>query len=144
MKLLKIAACTTAVFTAVAFTTAQAATLDDVKSKGAVTCGVSQGLPGFSNPDADGNWSGLDVDFCRALAAAVFGDATKANYKPLSAKTRFTALTSGEIDVLPRNTTLTLSRDAQHGDFVGVNYYDGQGFMVRNDLGVTSKFENNY
>ncbi len=120
---------------------AQAGTLEDVMAKGAVTCGVSQGLPGFSNPDADGKWSGLDVDTCRAVAAAVFGDATKAEFKPLSAKTRFTSLTSGEIDVLTRNTTWTLSRDAHHGDFIGVNYYDGQGFMVRNDLGVTSAAE---
>lgn len=143
MKLLKIAACTTAVLSAAAITTTQAATLDDVKANGAVVCGVSQGLPGFSNPDSDGNWTGLDVDYCRAVAAAVFGDATKAEFKPLSAKTRFTALTSGEIDVLPRNTTLTLSRDAQHGDFIGVNYYDGQGFMVRKDLGVSSASELN-
>ncbi len=120
---------------------AQAGTLDDVKAKGAVTCGVSQGLPGFSNPDSEGNWSGLDVDFCKAVAAAVFGDAGKAEFKPLSAKTRFTSLTSGEIDLLPRNTTWTMSRDAQHGDFVGVNYYDGQGFMVRKDLGVASATE---
>ena len=120
---------------------AQAGTLDDVMAKGAVTCGVSQGLPGFSNPDSEGNWSGLDVDFCRAMAAAVFGDASKAEFKPLSAKTRFTSLTSGEIDVLPRNTTWTMSRDSQHGDFIGVNYYDGQGFMVRKDLGVSSATE---
>lgn len=119
----------------------QAATLDDAKAKGAVVCGVSQGLPGFSNPDSEGNWSGLDVDFCRAMAAAVFGDADKAEFKPLSAKTRFTSLTSGEIDVLPRNTTWTMSRDSQHGDFIGVNYYDGQGFMVRKDLGVSSAAE---
>ena len=141
MKLLKIAAYSTAVLSAAAITTAQAATLDDVKANGAVTCGVSQGLPGFSNPDDEGNWSGLDVDFCKAMAAAIFGDAGKAEFKPLSAKTRFTALTSGEIDVLPRNTTFTLSRDAQHGEFIGVNYYDGQGFMVRKDLGVASASE---
>jgi general L-amino acid transport system substrate-binding protein len=117
---------------------AQAGTLEDVKAKDSVVCGVSQGLPGFSNPDSAGNWSGLDVDTCRAVAAAVFGDAGKAVFKPLSAKTRFTSLTSGEIDMLPRNTTWTMSRDSQHGDFVGVNYYDGQGFMVRKDLGVTT------
>ena len=117
---------------------AQAGTLEDVKAKDSVVCGVSQGLPGFSNPDSAGNWSGLDVDTCRAVAAAVFGDAGKAVFKPLSAKTRFTSLTSGEIDMLPRNTTWTISRDSQHGDFVGVNYYDGQGFMVRKDLGVTT------
>ncbi|GJL82211.1 MAG: amino acid ABC transporter substrate-binding protein [marine bacterium B5-7] len=141
MNLLKIAAYTTAIVSASFVATSYAATLDDVKANGAVTCGVSQGLPGFSNPDDQGNWSGLDVDTCRAVAAAVFGDATKANFKPLSAKTRFTALTSGEIDMLPRNTTETLSRDAQHGNFPGVNYYDGQGFMVRKDLGVSSAKE---
>ncbi len=141
MKLLKLAAATSAVLSVSFAATVQAATLDDVKGKGAVTCGVSQGLPGFSNPDSEGNWSGLDVDTCRAVAAAVFGDATKADFKPLSAKTRFTALTSGEIDMLPRNTTETLSRDAQHGNFVGINYYDGQGFMVRKDLGVSSTKE---
>jgi general L-amino acid transport system substrate-binding protein len=141
MKLLTLAAYTTAFVTASFAASTQAATLDDVKAKGAVTCGVSQGLPGFSNPDSEGNWSGLDVDTCRAVAAAVFGDATKAEFKPLSAKTRFTALTSGEIDMLPRNTTETLSRDAQHGNFAGINYYDGQGFMVRKDLGVSSAKE---
>lgn len=120
---------------------AQAGTLEDAMEKGAVVCGVSQGLPGFSNPDSEGNWTGLDVDFCRAMAAAIFGDADKAEFKPLSAKTRFTSLTSGEIDVLPRNTTWTMSRDSQHGDFIGVNYYDGQGFMVRKDLGVSSASE---
>lgn len=141
MKLLKLAACTGALVSVSFATTAHAATLDDVKAKGMVTCGVSQGLPGFSNPDSEGNWTGLDVDSCRAVAAAVFGDATKAEFKPLSAKTRFTALTSGEVEVLPRNTTETMSRDAQHGNFVGINYYDGQGFMVRKDLGVSSATE---
>ena len=91
-----------------------------------------QGLPGFSNADEAGNWTGIDVDVCRAVAAAVLGDADKVKYTPLSAKERFTALTSGEIDVLARNTTWTLSRDADIGlTFVGVNFYDGQGFMVR-------------
>jgi general L-amino acid transport system substrate-binding protein len=125
-----------------AATSAQAATLDDVKAKGNVTCGVSQGLPGFSNPDDQGNWSGLDVDFCNAVAAAVFGDASKAKFAPLSAKERFTALQSGEIDVLPRNTTWTMTRDTKLGlNFTGVNYYDGQGFMVRKSLGVSSALE---
>ena len=102
-------------------------------------CGVSQGLPGFSNADASGNWSGIDVDVCRAVAAAVLGDADKVKYTPLSAKERFTALTSGEIDVLARNTTWTLSRDADIGlTFVGVNFYDGQGFMVRKNSGINS------
>ncbi|HAT86774.1 amino acid ABC transporter substrate-binding protein [Cohaesibacter gelatinilyticus] len=125
-----------------AATSAQAATLDDVKAKGNVTCGVSQGLPGFSNPDDQGNWSGLDVDFCNAVAAAVFGDASKAKFAPLSAKERFTALQSGEIDILPRNTTWTMTRDTKLGlNFAGVNYYDGQGFMVRKSLGVSSALE---
>ncbi len=127
---------------AVAAGTANAATLDDVKKKGFVQCGVSQGLPGFSNPDEKGNWSGIDVDVCRAVAAAVFGDATKVKYTPLSAKERFTALQSGEVDVLSRNTTWTLTRDTSLGlDFTGVNYYDGQGFMVRKKLGVKSAKE---
>jgi len=121
---------------------ATAATLDDVKSKGYVQCGVSQGLPGFSNSDEKGNWTGIDVDVCRGVAAAVFGDAGKVKYTPLSAKERFTALQSGEVDVLSRNTTWTLVRDTALGlDFVGVNYYDGQGFMVRKKLGVKSARE---
>ncbi|MEP5621125.1 MAG: transporter substrate-binding domain-containing protein, partial [Hyphomicrobiales bacterium] len=125
-----------------ASTAAGATTLEDVKAKGSIQCGVSQGLPGFSNPDSQGNWTGLDVDFCRAMAAAVFGDAYAVKFTPLSAKERFTALQSGEIDVLSRNTTWTMSRDTQLGlNFAGVNYYDGQGFMVRKDLGVTSALE---
>jgi len=118
------------------------ATLEAVKEKGFVQCGVSQGLPGFSNPDDKGNWTGIDVDMCRAVAAAVFGDDTKAKYTPLSAKERFTALQSGEVDMLPRNTTWTITRDTALGlNFAGVNYYDGQGFMVRQDLGVKSALE---
>ncbi|SHN14969.1 amino acid ABC transporter substrate-binding protein [Roseibium suaedae] len=121
---------------------AQAGTLDDVKAKGFIQCGVSQGLPGFSNPDAQGNWTGLDVDLCRAVSAAVFGTPDNVKYSPLSAKERFTALQSGEIDILSRNTTWTLSRDTSLGlNFAGVNYYDGQGFMVRKDLGVASALE---
>jgi len=125
-----------------ATTGASAATLDDVKAKGFVQCGVSQGLPGFSNPDSAGNWTGLDVDVCRAVAAAVFADASKVKYTPLSAKERFTALQSGEIDILSRNTTWTATRDTSLGlNFAGVNYYDGQGFMVRKDLNVKSALE---
>jgi general L-amino acid transport system substrate-binding protein len=121
---------------------AQAATLDDVRRKGHVQCGVSQGVPGFSNPDEQGNWTGIDVDVCRAVAAAVFGKADKVKYSPLSAKERFTALQSGEIDILSRNTTWTLVRDTALGlNFAGVNYYDGQGFMVRKDLGLKSAKE---
>ncbi|MCW8945619.1 MAG: amino acid ABC transporter substrate-binding protein, partial [Sedimenticola sp.] len=104
--------------------------------------GVSIGLPGFSNADEKGNWSGLDVDVCRAVAAAVFGDANKVKYTPLTAKERFTALQSGEIDMLSRNTTWTLTRDSSLGlNFAGVNYYDGQGFMVTKNLGVKSALE---
>ncbi len=116
-------------------------TLDAVKGNGSIQCGVSQGLPGFSNPDDEGNWTGIDVDFCRAMAAAVFGDPEAVKFTPLSAKVRFTALTSGEIDVLARNTTWTMSRDSDFGEFVGVNYYDGQGFMVPKSLGVASATE---
>jgi len=131
----------TAVSMAVAGT-ASAGTLDDIKSKGHVQCGVSQGLPGFSNADAQGNWTGLDVDLCRAVAAAVFGDASKVKFTPLSSKERFTALQSGEIDILSRNTTWTATRDTALGlNFAGVNYYDGQGFMVRKSLGVTSALQ---
>jgi general L-amino acid transport system substrate-binding protein len=114
-------------------------TLKQVQDKGFIQCGVSQGLPGFSNADDSGNWTGLDVDFCRAVAAAVFGDASKVKFSPLSAKQRFTALSSGEIDILSRNTTWTMTRDTQLGlNFAGVNYYDGQGMMVPTALGATS------
>jgi general L-amino acid transport system substrate-binding protein len=119
--------------------TAEAATLDDVKTKGFIQCGVSQGLIGFSNPDDQNNWSGMDVDFCRAVAAAIFNDPTKVKFTPLSAKERFTALQSGEIDILSRNTTWTMSRDTSLGlKFAGVMYYDGQGFLVKKSLGVNS------
>jgi len=119
-----------------------AATLDDVKEQGFVQCGVSQGLPGFSNPDDQGNWAGIDVDFCRAVAAAVFADADAVRYTPLSAKERFTALQSGDIDLLSRNTTWTMSRDTQLGlEFAVANYYDGQGFMVRSDMNITSALQ---
>lgn len=121
---------------------AQAGTLDDVKAKGFVQCGVSQGLPGFSNPDSSGNWSGIDVDLCRGIAAAIFGDGNAVKFTPLSAKERFTALQSGEIDVLSRNTTWTMTRDTQLGlNFAGVNYYDGQGFMIRTDMDINSALE---
>ncbi len=117
-------------------------TLDGVRAKGHVQCGVSEGLPGFSSPNAKGEWSGIDVDVCRAIAAAVLGDARKVKFTPLTAKQRFTVLQSGEIDVLSRNTTWTLTRDSALGlNFAGVIYYDGQGFMVRKDLGVKSARE---
>src|SRR5262245_25877643 len=114
------------------------ATVDGIKAKGFVQCGVnSVGLPGFAEVDANNNWSGLDIDLCRAVAAALLGDATKVKYSPLNAKERFTALQSGEIDVLSRNTTWTSSRDSALGlQFAGVNYYDGQGFMAKKTLGV--------
>ncbi len=117
-------------------------TLQVVKQRGYVKCGVSQGLPGFSNPDDKGNWNGIDVDLCRAVAAAVFGTDEKVKFTPLSAKERFTALQSGEVDLLARNTTWSMHRDTALGvDFTGVNYYDGQGFMVRAELGITSTKE---
>lgn len=123
---------------------AQAATLDQVKQKGFLQCGVSTGLPGFSNPNEKGEWTGLDVDLCRAVAAAIFDDATKVRFTPLTAKDRFTALQSGEIDVLSRNSTWTSSRDATQGlNFTATNYYDGQGFLVRKELGVKSAMELN-
>jgi general L-amino acid transport system substrate-binding protein len=123
---------------------ASAQTLNTVKQRGTLVCGVSQGLPGFSTPDDRGNWTGLDVDLCRAVAAAIFNDANKVKFTPLSAKDRFTALQSGEIDVLSRNSTWTLSRDTSLGlNFAAVNYYDGQGFMVRKALKINSALELN-
>jgi len=127
---------------ALATLSVQAATLETVKNRGSLVCGVTSGLPGFSQPDERGNWTGIDVDTCRAVAAAIFGDSGKARFIPLTANERFTALQSGEIDMLPRNTTWTLTRDASLGmNFTGVNYYDGQGFMVSRDLGVSSALE---
>lgn len=121
---------------------AEANTLKKIKKRGSLVCGVSQGLQGFSNPDKNGRWAGIDVDFCRAMAAAIFGSAKKVKFVPLSAKVRFTALQSGEIDVLSRNTTWTMQRDTALGfEFAGVTYYDGQGFMVRKNSGVKSVLE---
>ena len=123
---------------------ASAQTLNNVKQRDSLICGVSQGIPGFSTPDDKGNWTGIDVDFCRALAAAVLNDATKVQFRPLSTKDRFTATQSGEVDVLSRNSTWTLSRDAALGlNFTGVVYYDGQGFMVHKALKVNSALELN-
>ena len=122
-----------------AFAAKKSRTLSKTIKQDYVKCGVSQGLPGFSNADAAGNWSGIDVDVCRAVAAAVLGDSGKVKFSPLTAKERFTALSSGEVDILSRNTTWTLSRDADLNlTFVGVNFYDGQGFMVRKSSGITS------
>ena len=133
---------TAAALAASAGTAEAGATLDAIKAKGFVQCGVSTGLAGFSNPDDAGNWTGLDVDVCRAVAAALFGDAEAVKFTPLTSKERFTALQSGEVDVLSRNTTWTLNRDTALGlDFVGVTYYDGQGFMVPKSLGVKSALE---
>ena len=123
---------------------AVAQTLKTVKDRGMLNCGANGTLAGFGLPDAQGKWTGLDVDFCRAVAAAVLGDPNKVKFVPLSAKDRFTALQSGEVDVLVRNTTWTSSRDTSLGlNFVGVNYYDGQGFMVRTALKVNSALELN-
>jgi general L-amino acid transport system substrate-binding protein len=118
------------------------ATLNNVKQKGFLACGSNPALAGFGVPDAQGNWTGLDVEFCRAIAAAIFDDPNKVRFTPLTAKDRFTALQSGEVDVLARNSTATMSRDTQLGlDFPVINYFDGQGFMVRKKLGVASAKE---
>ncbi|ATF10327.1 amino acid ABC transporter substrate-binding protein [Candidatus Enterovibrio altilux] len=117
-------------------------TLDKVKNADRVSCGVSTGLPGFSSLTLNGEWEGIDVEYCQALAAAVLGDKSKVKYVPLTAKERFIALQSGEIDVLSRNTTWTFQRDGMLGlNFVGVNYYDGQGFMVKKTLGIDSALD---
>ena len=119
-----------------------AGTLDDVKARGELICGVNVGLTGFGAPDASGEWKGFDVDLCRAVAAAVVGDPQKVKFVPTTGETRFTALASGEVDMLARNSTWTYSRDNDLKlDFVAVNYYDGQGFMVKKDLGVSSAKE---
>lgn len=127
---------------ALAATPASAATLDDVKARGHLKCGIDGGLPGFSAPDDKGQMKGIDADFCYALTAAIFGDKTKVKFTNLTAKERFTALSSGEIDVLSRNTTVTLTRDATLGiDFTYFNYIDGQGFLVKKSLNVKSAKE---
>ncbi|SDZ52981.1 L-glutamine-binding protein /L-glutamate-binding protein /L-aspartate-binding protein /L-asparagine-binding protein [Jannaschia faecimaris] len=129
-------------FAGLAAAGASAATLDDVTARGTLNCGVTTGVPGFAEPDANGVWQGFDVAVCRAVAAAVLGDGDAVTFVPTTGKTRFTALASGEIDVLARNTTWTFSRDTDlKFDFTGVNYYDGQGFMVPASLGVSSALE---
>lgn len=121
---------------------AAAGTLDDVKARGTLNCGVTTGLAGFAAPDASGQWNGFDVSVCRAVAAAVLNDPMAVEFVPTTGKTRFTALASGEIDMLARNTTWTFSRDVDlKFTFIGVNYYDGQGFMIPKDLGVSSAKE---
>jgi general L-amino acid transport system substrate-binding protein len=123
-------------------TGAQAQTLQTVKQRGTLICGVSQGVLGFSSRTEQGEWKGLDVDFCRALAAAIFNDASKVKFEPLSAEDRFSALQSKQIDVLSRNSTWTMSRETELGlAFAGVNFYDGQGLMVRHDRNVMSALE---
>ena len=118
---------------------AKSPSLERVKKNGFLRCGVNEGLPGFANPDSKGNWSGFDVDFCRALAAVILNDPSKVRFTPTSAKVRFTTLQSGEVDLLSRNTTWSMSRDVQLGlEFIGVTYYDGQGFLVPKKLKVTS------
>ena len=136
-KLFSFATAATIAGSLLAGTASAATTLETVKQRGHLQCGVTTGLPGFSQPDDKGNWTGLDVDTCRAVAAAIFGDGGKVQFTPLTAKERFTALQSGEIDVLARNTTWTLTRDASLGlNFTGTNYYDGQGFLVNKNIGV--------
>lgn len=121
---------------------AQSSTLEAVKKRGQLVCGVNTGLAGFGAPDDKGNWTGLDIDFCRAVAAAIFGDGTRVRFVPLNAKERFTALQTGEVDILSRNTTWTMSRDTSLGlNFVGILYFDGQAFMVRKSLGLKSADE---
>src|SRR6478609_1084385 len=133
-----------ALLLAVAAQSASAQTLKAVKDRGMLNCGANGTLAGFGLPDAQGKWTGLDVDFCRAIAAAVLNDPDKVKFVPLSAKDRFTALQSGEVDLLARNTTWTSSRDTSLGlNFVGVNYFDGQGFVVRKALKVNSALELN-
>ncbi len=129
---------------ALAVTAASAGTLDTIKTKGFLQCGANTSLAGFGVPDAQGNWKGLDIDYCRAVAAAIFSDPTKVKFTPLAAKDRFTALQSGEVDTLIRNTTWTISRDSTNGAlFAATNYYDGQGFIVRKALNVKSALELN-
>ncbi|MEL6519006.1 MAG: amino acid ABC transporter substrate-binding protein, partial [Pseudomonadota bacterium] len=121
---------------------ASASTLEDVKARGELNCGVNTGLVGFAAPDANNNWQGFDVELCRAVAAATLGDPDAVTYVPLTGKTRFTALAAGEIDMLSRNTTWTFSRDVDlKFEYNGINYYDGQGFMVPRELGVTSALD---
>ena len=139
MKLFKTLAVSAAVALASTSGVANAGTLEDVKARGELNCVVTTGVAGFAAPDDAGRWVGFDVDFCRATAAAVLGDANKVKFIPTTGKTRFTVLNSGEGDILYRNTTITMSRDVDLKlTFLGVNYYDGQGFMVPKALGVTS------
>jgi general L-amino acid transport system substrate-binding protein len=139
-----LAVITVGLAAAFAASAADAQTLSQVKQRGQLICGTNTGLAGFALPDAQGNWAGLDIDYCRAIAAAVLGDATKVKFVPLDATSRFESLKSGAVDVLVRNTTWTLSRDSAQGlDFEATNYYDGQGFMVRKKMNINSALELN-
>jgi general L-amino acid transport system substrate-binding protein len=141
-RLVSVVACASIVMTLAS--AASAATLDDVKKRGALNCGANGQLPGFGLPDAQGNWAGFDADFCRAIAAAIFNDASKVKFTALTAKDRFVALQSSDVDVLARNTTWTMQRDTQFAlKATATNYFDGQGFMVRKDLKVNSALELN-
>jgi len=141
-RLVTVVACASIVMTLAS--AASAATLDDVKKRGTLNCGANGQLPGFGLPDAQGNWTGFDVDFCRAIAAAIFNDASKVKFTALTAKDRFVALQSSDVDVLARNTTWTMQRDTQFAlKATATNYYDGQGFIVRKDLKVNSALELN-
>jgi general L-amino acid transport system substrate-binding protein len=116
-----------------------AGTLDDVKARGHLNCGVSEGVPGFSNPDSDGVWTGLDVDMCRAISAAIFGDGDQIKFTPLASKQKILAVVTGQVDLTSRTTTWTMKRDTKEGvDFTTVVFYDGQGFMTRKNLGIKS------
>ncbi|KAB2861609.1 MAG: amino acid ABC transporter substrate-binding protein [Bauldia sp.] len=144
MKKLAIAAATVVAAALAAGPALAGKDLDNIRKRGSLVCGVNTGLAGFSIADSQGRWNGIDVDVCRAIAAAIFGDANKVQFKPTSAQQRFTALQSGELDVLSRNTTWTLTRDAAQGMvFTGTTFYDGQGFMVAKKLGVKSAQELN-
>ncbi len=139
--LARSAAAAAALVAVVATVPAHAGTLDDVKARGKLICGVSEGLPGFSSRDDAGDWTGFDVDFCKAVAAATLGDPAKVDYVPLSASARFDALKKGDVDLLSRNSTWTMSRDLDGLEFAGIAYHDGQGFMVHAVDGMTSALE---
>jgi len=131
-----------ALFCVIAIAAADAQTLKSIQARGHILCGVSQGLPGFSQDDGKGNWSGFDVDFCRALSAAIFNDPSKVQFVPLNAAERFDALKDKKIDILSRNSTWTISREADYGIvFAGITYYDGQGFMVRKSRNVMTSMD---
>lgn len=131
-----IAALLTAGFVTTGF--ASAGTLEKVKKRGILNCGVSEGVPGFSNPDKDGNWAGLDSDICRAIASAIFNDPSKVNFVPLASKQKILAVVTGQVDLTSRTTTWTMKRDTKEGvDFTTIVFYDGQGFMLRKDTGIT-------